>query len=962
MSRTSPKRLGSLGRRLLGPTAQRAAIAARRRTIRHGLDTTVRSTTSSALIIAPHPGGEVLACGATVARKRAAGVRVDIAVVADQPARSPSTPSQTSAAESPADLAQACAILGVASERLHLLGFQRDTVERAQPAVVAALSELIDEARPVEILVAGGQDQNRDHQAVVDATFAAIEASTFAGRVLSFVVSCDADGRQDGTPSGHDRHHAVAELVATGGFLGPKHRALNTVNRSSWTGPETDSSGGPPEVFFPMTSDAMAGRADLRVPSPVDPVTAVDERSHDDFTDTRLPGAVVGSRSADGSIRHGIDAEDRIGIDDGALRFSPLRTPGWGRQAIAYGPFGRRAGLAMSVLALNGHNAAQSDVLAEGRRAMTRRLIREFPSGRRHRPHIDDNLAIGFFDQSVPDDPTKDSNAFIMHSAGPINGELRLRADGHSMRVHQGIQNIPIQYIVVLRAIGATYYVSGTPGAAGLGDHPLMRPVGVDTAVRSDLLYAGVHQAVHGETRYLMDTRVDGIRVEQVPGLVAERWGALVADRLVAEPGIAPTGGPSASPLDGAMSETGGIWRAENLLRKANGAMVGPLGSTGLAQIDALAPAGLLHATLSTDPRFAANGGRVELRFRGADDGDGPGWRLVAAAHRLSLEIRAAAGGEWTVVVDGGLGLASATVHHVQILDTGRSISVHIDGELGFDGWVDDDRLAEATSTGFMIAGLSSLSDFEVLPRELAIPTPLLLNRPWVERGEDIVFHERFDGPARELDTPVDASNLRPLAPTWERVLGTGRVDIDGRGGGVVRGSPQAPNPGRTAFVTDWVDPTFADIELRITPPGTRRGEGHNGRGGVIFWENAANFVIVSTWLDDHTEPDGTAVHDGSAISQFWMTDGHEGFYEAVWANVARQIRWGVTSRIRVASDGRRFLTWLDDEPVLYRTRRDIVPRARPLLINRIGLVINREWGDDTGTRFEELIARRHRF
>ena len=51
-----------------------------------------------------------------------------------------------------------------------------------------------------------------------------------------------------------------------------------------------------------------------------------------------------------------------------------------------------------------------------------------------------------------------------------------------------------------------------------------------------------------------------------------------------------------------------------------------------------------------------------------------------------------------------------------------------------------------------------------------------------------------------------------------------------------------------------------------MTPPGTGRGEGHNGRGGLVLFQDPDTYVIVNVWLDD--APD----HDGIAISMFFRS------------------------------------------------------------------------------------------
>ncbi len=57
--------------------------------------------------------------------------------------------------------------------------------------------------------------------------------------------------------------------------------------------------------------------------------------------------------------------------------------------------------------------------------------------------------------------------------------------------------------------------------------------------------------------------------------------------------------------------------------------------------------------------------------------------------------------------------------------------------------------------------------------------------------------------------------------------------------------------------------------------------------------------------------------------------------------------------------DGMNLLTLIDDEPVLYRQLTDIYVDQERLNINRVGLVVNWEWGDDTGTVFDRFEARK---
>ncbi len=58
-------------------------LAWRHRLFAHAVDRTRSTTRRTCLVLAPHPDDESLGCGATIARKRAAGTRVVVAVAAD---------------------------------------------------------------------------------------------------------------------------------------------------------------------------------------------------------------------------------------------------------------------------------------------------------------------------------------------------------------------------------------------------------------------------------------------------------------------------------------------------------------------------------------------------------------------------------------------------------------------------------------------------------------------------------------------------------------------------------------------------------------------------------------------------------------------------------------------------------------------------------------------------------------
>ena len=56
--------------------------------------------------------------------------------------------------------------------------------------------------------------------------------------------------------------------------------------------------------------------------------------------------------------------------------------------------------------------------------------------------------------------------------------------------------------------------------------------------------------------------------------------------------------------------------------------------------------------------------------------------------------------------------------------------------------------------------------------------------------------------------------------------------------------------------------------------------------------------------------------------------------------------------------DGKRFLAFVDGEPVLYRALSDIYADWETMQINRTGVVANWEWGNDTGSVFQNFSAK----
>ena len=686
----------------------------------------------------------------------------------------------------------------------------------------------------------------------------------------------------------------------------------------------------------------------------------------DRYTDELAMGGVVGTTTPTGAARHVVDVERAIGADNGALRIQPLIEPGWGRAALAYGPYPREPGLACAIFMLNGHNTSQSENLPDGfRRRLTRwwlgsetypgrvRVLQWLRHSRKHRmmrrlrawwrasvrpmPVLNENLAVGFFSEPAAADPLAGGgDGFVMHATGAENGELWVKVGSSGAPVIRGVQNLPIYFIVVLRERGAAYYVSSVDGANGMIGYPSMRPVGIDPLDESPRLFAGLQQSVLGQIGFRLDTRVYGTKVARIARLANWYGTAHLADGLRGE-----------GPLDGSRPEIGnGSWRvigARALARQPDGA--GTSAEEALGLLEGEEESGLVHVCIRTGDDL--DGVSAGLCWRVADEGNL--WSVRADARGIEL-LLSEDGRERIVATDPGVRLRPGAMHSLQILDDGRAFRILLDGTLAFGRQIADERLASATGVGFRAAdphGTLRLASFEAHPRSVDLPEILRMGAPWLEFGDRVVVRDSFRGPARDLA----GSRTELGGKEWRRDIGEGRIRITGADSARVDASVERPNPYRTVYTIPWDEPQFADLEVTITPPGTAQGQREHGRAGLILWQDEDNYIVINTWVADS--------YDGSSISSFFHLEGFEDLYDAIWTNVGRRVRWGGPSRLRVVCDGSQYCVLVDGEPVLYRAVKDVYPNYPvPFRINRVGLVANWEWGNDTGSVFREFIGR----
>jgi hypothetical protein len=670
---------------------------------------------------------------------------------------------------------------------------------------------------------------------------------------------------------------------------------------------------------------------------------------------------VIGTLVTNGVVRRGIDKEGVIGIDNGALRIQPLIKPRWGRAGLSYGPYPRQNGLAFAVCVLNGHNTSQTGAVPEGllrrlgqwlRGNGTERPLRRlkrwvraaqpryFPkhflqwaiSGSRYLQTtvVDENLAVGWFSGEAPLKPLEEGNALVMHATGPECGELWARFASGTLRSVRGVQNVPMYYLVVLRERGAAYYAGSLPNVPGFQSFPKLTPIGVDTSATDPAVFAGLHQSVSGQIGFRVDTRVYRSQVAVLSTFREWFGSAIGADRLTGE-----------GSLVSASAAVGGRWKPweGSFCRASEGVdCAGP----AAAILELPEPAGLVHAVMTTGS-LPVDGLRVLFRALDSENY----WAFELGTSRCSLLIKE----------DGVLTRTPATTAYrlapnaensIQITDDGEAIRLTLNGELVYGAPLFDRRLSSAAGAG--IASTTAMRgaricQFEAHPRSLRLPEPLDMPEPWGVEGGTVLVGDDFDGPAGNLlgrQTPTGAA-------TWRRAVGVGEIQLTGAREARVRATAQDPCPGRTAYSVPWPEPDFADVSVRITPPGGRSGIGERGRGGVILWQDADNHITISVWEDDSY---------GRSISAFFRRDGYEEIYDAVWTNIGGRIQRGVPYQFRVVTDGTRFTAFVNGEPVLHRGLSDIYPDWERMRIHEVGLVANWEWGTDTGSSFGEFFVR----
>lgn len=633
-------------------------------------------------------------------------------------------------------------------------------------------------------------------------------------------------------------------------------------------------------------------------------MTSTDLPVHDRFTAPIRRGAVPGSLADSGQLRGGVDAQSTLSCA-GALRIRPLVRPGWDRSGIGYGPFDPADGMALSILVHHGHPASE----AEDPWPPLHQYVAQWWRGTQVDPPLERLRTTWSL-------PTRERLARRVaawrghRNAPPTDGNFLVgwaESTAHTGGRAQGL---------VVRSSGAdnAQLCLATPG----------RPVVVDDFPNLPLQVVAAQ--VPGGTLVLAATLAGA---ERLPELGRLRPLGFIAG---------PTG--SWAVLQQAVLGQVG-WSVDSVVPAVDIASTtthfhpqqDPMTRTVRFGTDVLTA-----ASPSEVPGLVVleSGDVVGVRIR--DDGDGWLVRRQAGTVRLERWFDGAAVEVWEAA-------AASTPGTLQILDDGVELRV-----LAGDALVIGPVLHRANAGHATIAAATTAAGaaLRAWPRSLPCPGSLATPAPPVPRADRTVIDERFgaNGSAEDLDGMATSNGAM-----WTRTIGTQAFAVTPAGlvvppvtGGRRGGKLAALRRGsgvRTAYTVPWQHPS-ASLTAEIVPPGSDRHQGQGSRAGVIFAEDDGNALLVNLWLDDD--------YDGTSISSFFRLNGHEEVFDAVWVNVGRRVTWGRPTELTVACDGDTYLVSVDGRPVLHRAITTVYPKAKPLTLQRVGIVANWEFGQDTGS------------
>jgi LmbE family N-acetylglucosaminyl deacetylase len=159
----------ALLRRAVYPwVCDRLAAAGRALLLLLAEDITSETEKRSCLVLAPHPDDETFGCGATIMRKIAAGVSVNLVIATDgrHSHHSRKISAEELAGIREEEARRAFAILGLAAENAIFLRFEDGLLAEHRPVLLDRLVDILDRVQPDELFVPSATDVHPDHRAL----------------------------------------------------------------------------------------------------------------------------------------------------------------------------------------------------------------------------------------------------------------------------------------------------------------------------------------------------------------------------------------------------------------------------------------------------------------------------------------------------------------------------------------------------------------------------------------------------------------------------------------------------------------------------------------------------------------------------------------------------------------------------------------------------------------------------
>lgn len=140
------------------------------------------------MVLAPHPDDETLGCGGLVAMLAERGTSVDVVFMTDGAASHSGVDVDELIRIRRDEAVEACAILGVAGDRLHFLGHPDGALHQHVPAATAQIRVVLADLAPSQVVAPHPFEPNLDHSTTFRVLQVAVEESGVSIDALLYAV------------------------------------------------------------------------------------------------------------------------------------------------------------------------------------------------------------------------------------------------------------------------------------------------------------------------------------------------------------------------------------------------------------------------------------------------------------------------------------------------------------------------------------------------------------------------------------------------------------------------------------------------------------------------------------------------------------------------------------------------------------------------------------------------------